>query len=396
MELVRTDMDHFTIEFLLDLTEISTAPCLSLYMPTHRRGPETEQDPIRFKNLLAELETQLLAADVGSNEVSDLLEPLQILLDDAYFWQHQSNGLAIFRTADRFITYRLPLSVEPLTVASQRPHIKPLLPLVTTNGHFCLLALSQNQVRFFQGTRFQLGEIQLEETPGSLAEAMRFDEYENQLQFHTETGSSRNGERAAIFHGHSDAGDEAVITENIKRFLHRVDEGVCNYVEDQRTPLVLAGVDSIRGQMNAVANYATIVDEGIEGNPEMWDEKELHRRAWLLVEPRFKRAQLEERDRYLHLAGTGDPRASSDLSKIVSGAYFQHVETLFIPNDAHQWGTFDPDQNQVQLHPKQQPGDHDLFDFAALHTLRNGGAVYVVGQDGIPSGHDMAAILRYG
>ena len=34
-------------------------PCLSLYQPTHRRYPENQQDPIRYKNLLRTLEESL-------------------------------------------------------------------------------------------------------------------------------------------------------------------------------------------------------------------------------------------------------------------------------------------------------------------------------------------------
>ena len=33
------------------------APCLSLYQPTHRQFPDRQQDPIRFRNLVKQLET---------------------------------------------------------------------------------------------------------------------------------------------------------------------------------------------------------------------------------------------------------------------------------------------------------------------------------------------------
>ena len=29
-------------------------PCVSIFLPTHRAGAETQQDPIRLKNLLGE------------------------------------------------------------------------------------------------------------------------------------------------------------------------------------------------------------------------------------------------------------------------------------------------------------------------------------------------------
>ena len=48
-----------TIESLAELTSVHQPPCLSLYKPTHRRHPENQQNPIRFRNLVKELETAL-------------------------------------------------------------------------------------------------------------------------------------------------------------------------------------------------------------------------------------------------------------------------------------------------------------------------------------------------
>ncbi|MEZ4864862.1 MAG: hypothetical protein R3C14_26350 [Caldilineaceae bacterium] len=396
MELVKQEIDHLTRETLRELAHIVAPRCLSLYMPTHRSGNETEQDPIRLKNLLAQAEDELLAAGDRRPTVVDLLEPMQELVDNYEFWQHQSEGLAIFRTPEYIQLYRLPLPFAEQVVISERPHIKPLLPLVTTNGHFYLLALSQNQVRFWEGTRRQIGEISLDDTPTSLAEAMRFDEFNDQLQFHTQTGANTDGGRAAIFHGHSNAGDEAVVKENIKRFLNRVDDGVCDHVEDQRTPLVLAGVEVMRGLYQEVANYQTIVDAGVDGNPERLSAQELHAQAWPLVEPRFAQAQQAAVDGYLHLAGTNDARASADLNEIVAGAYFQRVDTLFVPLDVQQWGRFEPEANRVDRHDEQQTGDFDLLDFAAVHTLINGGVVYALAPEEMPGHHLVAAIFRHG
>ena len=45
-------MDSVTIDDLKALIEREGGPCVSLFMPTHRAGAETQQDPIRFRNLL--------------------------------------------------------------------------------------------------------------------------------------------------------------------------------------------------------------------------------------------------------------------------------------------------------------------------------------------------------
>jgi hypothetical protein len=69
---------------------------VSLFMPTHRAGRETEQNPIRFKNLLREAEDRLLATGLRSPDVREILKPAQRLLQESGFWRNQSHGLAVF------------------------------------------------------------------------------------------------------------------------------------------------------------------------------------------------------------------------------------------------------------------------------------------------------------
>ena len=52
-------MTSLTNELLAELLTDHPAPCLSVYQPTHRRHPENKQDPIRFRNLVKELEVSL-------------------------------------------------------------------------------------------------------------------------------------------------------------------------------------------------------------------------------------------------------------------------------------------------------------------------------------------------
>ena len=81
---------------LKGLVENPKGPCVSIFIPTHFKGPETQQDPIRLKNLLREAEQRLVELEIRPVEARELLAPAAALLDDADFWQHQSNGLALF------------------------------------------------------------------------------------------------------------------------------------------------------------------------------------------------------------------------------------------------------------------------------------------------------------
>ena len=71
-------------------------PCVSIFMPTHRGGAESQQDQVRFKNLFREAEQTLLKIGFRSQHLKDFLEPAQKILKDAVFWQKQIDGLSVF------------------------------------------------------------------------------------------------------------------------------------------------------------------------------------------------------------------------------------------------------------------------------------------------------------
>jgi hypothetical protein len=309
--------------------------------------------------------------------------------------QHQSDGLAIFLSSDQFRYYRLPFDFDELVVVSDRFHIKPLLPLLRGDGRFYVLALSQNEVRLIQGTRYSVSEIDLEGVPESLAEVLRYNDPEKRLQFHTSTLTpGGKGGRPAVFHGHGVASADDP-KDYISRYFHRVDEGLRDLLRDEQAPLVLVGVDYLLPIYREANTHPHLMDEGIEGNPEELRAEELHQQAWAIVQPLFMAAQKEAVAQYRQLAGAGSERASNDLKEIVPAAYHGRVETLFVTVGLQQWGTFDPETNAVQLHSKAKPGDEDLLDFVAVHTLLNGGTAYAVEPEKVPAEALLAAVFRY-
>ncbi|MBN1427762.1 MAG: hypothetical protein JXB07_05205, partial [Anaerolineae bacterium] len=89
-------MDIITLEDLKSIAGAQSSWCVSLFMPAHRRGRDTEQDTIRFKNLLGKAEERLQAKGLRSPDTQEILEPARSLLKDSPFWWHQSDGLAAF------------------------------------------------------------------------------------------------------------------------------------------------------------------------------------------------------------------------------------------------------------------------------------------------------------
>ena len=52
----RYSMHSFAQDYPAVLLRNEETPCLSLYQSTHRQHPDNVQDPIRFRNLVKELE----------------------------------------------------------------------------------------------------------------------------------------------------------------------------------------------------------------------------------------------------------------------------------------------------------------------------------------------------
>jgi Bacterial archaeo-eukaryotic release factor family 3 len=275
-------------------------PCVSLFLPTHRGGREVEQAPIRLKNLLRQAADALEADGVGVPDVDRLLAPLRRLLDDRLFWQYQSDGLALFSRPGWWGSFRVPLDLPELAVVAGRFHITPLLPLLTGDGHFFVLALSQTQIRLLEGTRDRLEEVDLPGEPPGARDALQ-GEVERQVQLYV---ADRGGVGArGIFHGHGDVGD--VQAERVLQYFRSVDRRLREVVAGEHAPMVLAAVEHLSPLWRRSNTYPHLVDQTLPGNPEELRPDQLHARAWPIVEPLFLRAQREAAARYDQLAGTG-------------------------------------------------------------------------------------------
>jgi len=387
-------MDLLTVSDLNTLIETEAEWCVSILMPTVRAGAEVQQNPIRFKNLLRSAEEQLGKLGKRTPDIDKLLQPAAALLDDPDFWRGVGDGLAVYVAPEQMVTFRLPLSFEEQVSVKPRFHVKPLLPLLSGDGQFYVLALSQKNVRLLQGSRDSVSEVNLEGVPESLAEALWADQPERQLQFRAVgSGAPGGGSQGPIYHGHG-MGDED-LKQDILRYFHKVDRGLRDLIADKQIPLVLAGVDYLLPIYREASTYPHLLDAGITGNPDTLSAKELHAKAWKLVKPVFAKAQGEQAAQYEKLAGRDDPRASNKLSDIVLAAHRGRVATLFVEWGARAWGRFNPKDDTVHVHPEMQPGDQDLLDLAVTYTFSNSGQVYVVEKGTVPGGTTMAAIFRY-
>ncbi len=368
--------------------------CVSIYLSTHRTGTEGQQDPIRLKNLLKEAENQLSARGVSTRDAQKLLEPASNLLQDSDFWQHQSYGLAIFLSFNGVHSYRLPLNFEEWVAVEDYFYIKPLMPLFTGDGQFYILALSKNDIRLLNGTRYNVSEVDIGQLVGSLDEAISPDNHQVNLQLHTSgsTGAASGG-KSATFHGHG-GGDESN-KDDLLRYFHLVEDALTEFLQGDEVPLVLAGVEYLLPIYKEANKYPNLIDRVIKGNPDLLSKEELHKSAWDILGPLFQEAQDEAAANYRQLAGQASKLAADTLEQIIPAAMNGRVETLFVSAGMQQWGVFHPTTNNIEVHDQKEPGDEHLLDLAVVQTYLQGGTVYVLKPEKVPGGTHTAAILRY-
>src|ERR1041385_5341804 len=189
-------MDTLSREQLKFLSVARSQPCVSIFLPAHRGGPETRQDAIRFKNLINRAESQLIALGRRPTVARQILAPARRLAGNSTFWRQQGDGLAVFLSEGLFQHFRLPLRFHELVSVAERFVVSPVLPLFAAGGIFYLLALSRNRVRFFRGTPVALAQLQIANMPESVDQALKYDVRESHLQAHSGAGGSAAGKRA--------------------------------------------------------------------------------------------------------------------------------------------------------------------------------------------------------
>lgn len=376
-----------------ELIDDRGTPRVSLFLPTHQRGSETAQDPIRLSNLLDEAERSLEDVGDGGNP-GEVLAPARDLLKNEDFWQHQSRGLALFLSPAGMRRYRVPLELREKVVVSDRFHVKPLLPLLTGDGRFHVLALSQARVRLFDANRDSIRAIDLHDVPETLRDAVGYDWEESSLQFHSAASGARTGAGGSgiVFHGHGSAKDDT--KPELRKFVQAVDRGLMRLLHDRGRPLVLAAVDYVAAMFRATSKYPNITARIVEGNPDRQSPEELRDAAWEIVEPMFQAARDAATARYRELGGGNAGHTSDQLETIVPAAFSGRIQTLFVARDVEQWGRYDPETTQLLLRGKRTAGDDDLLDVAAAETLVRDGEIYALDAEDMP-GSPIAAIFRY-
>ncbi|NLE01652.1 MAG: hypothetical protein GX640_17445 [Fibrobacter sp.] len=385
-------MDLFTEDDLRELISVHYENCVSLYMPSFRTGSETQQNPIRFKNLIDNAEESLISRGIRASDASIFMAPVRRILQNPTFWTHQAEGLAAFIAPGTMKTFRLPASFSEISFVGPSFYLKPLLALLTGNSHFYLLELQSRSVRFFEGSRVSLSRYESDKIPTSLDDTLGFDTQEKQTQFASKP--SWNDARNTTIFGYGRQTDKWKV--NVLNYYHRVDDAISELLQNSHDPLILAGVDYLHALYKEANSYPYLHNQHLCLDIQNFTESEIHQKIWPLLEPHFREKQKIDADYYRQLKGEMNRLAANDLKTIVAGSLHGRIGILFLTDgQADYWGKFVESRQDIEIHATKLPGDEDLLDKAAINTIIRGGTVYFLERDEMPDSTAAAAILRY-
>lgn len=372
----------------------ATPPCLSLYMPTERAFPQREQNVIRFKNLLRQLEADLVERFPEADHAA-LLAPLQTLVDNADFWHYPRGGLAILRDRDQFRVLKVLDPLEETARVNHHFQLQPLLRLAQARDRYQVLCLTRNQAHLFEGNRDNLVEVELGEgVPRTLEDALGTELTEGN-QRGLPQGFSRAGERGDSMqhnaggiskHDEQDADRERYFLA-LDRALTRVHNKIA------RLPLVLAALPEHQAAFRRLSQNPHLLPEGIAGDPGPLDNDALRARAWAVMAPRMEQRLDDLLDTYAQRHGQG---LASDRLEDIGGALLDaRVDTLLVEADRHIPGYLDLERRLLVPAKPEGANADDLLDELSFQALQQGGEVLVLPRERMPGGTGVAAIYRY-
>jgi hypothetical protein len=383
-------MELLSKEHIQKLLSIDQEPCLSLYMPAHRSHPKNLQDPIRYKNLLKQLEESLLQK-YTADEVKKHLEPLNALVDDESFWNHTSNGLAVFSANGFFKMVGLPVSVDELAMVADSFHTKPLMQYMQSTDRYHVLGLSLHDFQLYEGNRHSLAEINLPpDIPKTITEALGDELTDKHMTVASYGGT---GGESGMHHGHGGKKDE--VGKDAERFFRVVANTIHeNYSKPAGLPLILAALPEHSNLFQKVNKNPLLLSESIAINPTSVSTDKLANLAWEIMEPEYtqKLDSLVERFEQARANGNG----SDDYKEVAVAAVEGRVDTLIVEADR-----IIPVRitnlvtGNTQKKDLMNPKVDDLLDDMGELVMKMGGQVMVLPAGKMPSETGVAAIFRY-
>lgn len=389
MNTLKAELAEF--ETARDLKPILGAegPCLSVYIALSAAPPNqgVKANALEWKETLRALEPKVGSYGAGAAELLESIRDWGAILQDQ---EPQGHSVGVLRSPDVFRFTWIDEVVKSRAEIGPHFYIRPLLPELTRDKTFYILALSQKNVRLLRCTSRSSEEIPL---PQHVANS--YDAYMNSAKpdhvtdNRASAGPGAGTSKGVMFTTSSDREDK---DEYLVHFFRQIDRGVEEILHGKTEPVVLAGVEYEIALYRSLKSNLHLAQECVQGAPNSLKSGEMHARALDAILRCYEKKVDEALAQYNHKVGAG---ASNRLKDVVTAAHDGRVLTLLVSDSLEKTGVFDETTHSVKGRETGTPEDEDLVNDAAVQTVLHAGQVFVVPTGKMPNGAPLAAIYRF-
>ena len=388
-------VDIPTLDEFKALAQVKGEICISLYVPTSRRGEDARLNRIAFKDIANEALTQLREAGIDKKEIAvfarrfdrlagadhdvqdeDKIRKRQRAKPDwiEAFWHYQGDGLAVLSTAGAVRMFRLPDRPKPLAEVADRLHLTPLIRAMTSPHDILVLALAEESARLVHAfVNFPPQRLEVPGLPKSAEQATR------RPSFHVRAPRRKlqnlEGEKTLLH-----------------QYVSKVEHAVSAALSGRTTPLVLAASEPIASMFRSLTSYPRLANEIIAGNPDLMTDAELEDAAIPVLDRLYSRELRTAIALYDELKPR---RATTDVSYAAHAATAGAVDQLLVDLDAVIPGLVSDVDGSVTYAASDDAETYSVVDEVVRRALCSGAKVMGAKKAELPEHAPLVVILRY-
>ena len=375
--------------YLSSALAATESPCVSIYLPTHRAYPENQQDSIRFRNVVDEVESTL-SKSYPVRATRDVADRLRAIEREPNFWDGAQETLIVLASPARCDAFAVPRKFPERVEVGASFHIKPLLRHVQSAERFHVLGLSRERAALFHGNRYELAPLSVPGVPLTMAETLGTETFE---PIHQRQAANRGTVQSASIQ-HVEGARKQDVIPDVERFFRTVDRAVTRLVsEPSALPLIPAGAEENLSLFRSITKNRHLTKESVHGDWTNWNLHEIREAAWKVFEKGYLELLASIREDFGTAAARA--RATAQVDEAAKAAAVGRIGILLIDADRTIPGAID--MRSGELRKPAAPDGHasDMLDDLAEMALKSGARVIVTPSANMPTDTGLAAILRY-
>ncbi|WP_019673591.1 AOC03_06830 family ribosome hibernation factor [Psychrobacter lutiphocae] len=366
---------------LKELRNKVAQPAVSIFVKTHRKHPDNEQDPIALKNQLKVAEERI-SNEYDKTTATTILEKIHAKTDEL---DHNYNldTLAIFASTEDVQVLRLPIDVKQRVIIDERYATRDLVRDMASAVHYYTVVLGRDHARLIEASNDRVvKEFEHDDEAQKNMENMPFP-IENNSPYKTGDGSSDRSSNK----------ENSYLTE----YFNRIDKSVQELWGEHQMPLVLVGDNRNISYYQEVCDRPENIIASVSNVTDLENGSAQHivdgvQEAVEAYRTSLHEAALGEIDK-----ARGAQMLRVDLQEVYRAAFQGAGETLYLRKGYMQPAIIDEKAQTLQLadDPAAEGVTDDAVSDIIEHVIHNGGKVVFMPQEIMGEDLPIALVTRY-